>query len=78
MKALLGHLGFEKCFVGGWSGGGAPALACAARLEGCVGAVVIAAVAPHDAEGLDWLEGQGEDSKSAVLLVQDVVETMLT
>ena len=64
VKALLKHLGFEKCFVGGWSGGGAPALACAARLRGCLGAVVIAAVAPHDAEGLDWLEGQGKDSKS--------------
>ena len=38
-------------------------LACAARLPGCVGALMIAGVAPFDAEGLDFLEGQGEDSE---------------
>lgn len=38
-------------------------LACAARLPGCVAALCVAGVAPYDAEGLDWMEGQGEDSQ---------------
>ena len=38
-------------------------MACAARLPGCVAALSVAGVAPYDAEGLDFLAGQGEDSK---------------
>lgn len=38
-------------------------LACAARLEGCIAALCVAGVAPYEAEGLDFLAGQGEDSK---------------
>ncbi|KAF2157936.1 putative valacyclovir hydrolase [Myriangium duriaei CBS 260.36] len=64
VRALLEHLGLKgrPCVVGGWSGGGPHVLACAARLEGCVGALCVAGVAPYDAEGLDWLEGQGDDN----------------
>jgi len=61
-KSLQNHLGIEKCYIGGWSGGGPHALACAARLPGCIAALCGAGVAPYDAEGLDWLEGQGEDN----------------
>jgi len=56
------HLGIERCLVGGWSGGGSHALACAARLPGCVAALIIASSAPYEAEGLDFLAGQGEDN----------------
>lgn len=42
---------------------GPHALACAARLPGCIAALCIAGCAPYDAEGLDWIAGQGEDSK---------------
>jgi pimeloyl-ACP methyl ester carboxylesterase len=35
-------------------------LACAARLPSAVSAVTIAAVAPFDADGLDWMAGMGE------------------
>lgn len=42
---------------------GPHALACAARLPGCVAALSVAGPAPYDAEGLDFLAGQGEDSK---------------
>lgn len=42
---------------------GPHALACAASLPGCLGALCVAGVAPYDAEGLDYLEGQGESSK---------------
>jgi hypothetical protein len=38
-------------------------LACAARLPGVVAALSVAGSAPYDAEGLDFLAGQGEDSK---------------
>ncbi|CAI6013705.1 unnamed protein product [Clonostachys chloroleuca] len=62
IQALLAHLKVEKCCVGGWSGGGADALACAARLRGCVAILSIAAFAPYDAEGLDWLADKEEAS----------------
>lgn len=49
---------------------GPHALACAARLPGCRGALVVAGITPYDlytAEGLDWLEGQGEDSELSLM-----------
>lgn len=42
---------------------GPHALACAARLSGCRAALSVAGVAPYDAEGLDYLAGQGQDSE---------------
>ncbi|HXQ18776.1 MAG TPA: alpha/beta hydrolase [Acidimicrobiales bacterium] len=58
---LLDALGIEDCLVAGWSGGGPHALACGARLAGRARAVlVIAGVAPADADGLDFLTGMGE------------------
>jgi pimeloyl-ACP methyl ester carboxylesterase len=42
---------------------GPHALACGARLSGCVAVLSVASVAPYNAEGLDWLAGQGDDSK---------------
>ncbi|KAK3680181.1 hypothetical protein LTR78_000558 [Recurvomyces mirabilis] len=62
VEALLKELGHEKCYVGGWSGGGPHALACAARLKGCVAVLHVAGVAPYDADGLDWMAGQGQDN----------------
>jgi pimeloyl-ACP methyl ester carboxylesterase len=61
-EALLGALGADRCVVAGWSGGGPHVLACAARLPGVAAALVIAGVAPFDAEGLDWSAGMGEDN----------------
>ncbi|GAM87606.1 hypothetical protein ANO11243_056330 [Dothideomycetidae sp. 11243] len=57
VEQLLRHLGAanKPCVVGGWSGGGK----CSSSRE-C--ALCVAGVAPYDAEGLDWLEGQGEDN----------------
>jgi pimeloyl-ACP methyl ester carboxylesterase len=59
---VLAALGIEECLVAGWSGGGPHALACAARLEGVRAALVIAGVAPYQADGLDFLAGMGEDN----------------
>ncbi|KAI9691447.1 MAG: hypothetical protein M1822_007518 [Bathelium mastoideum] len=62
LQALNEHLGVKQCIVGGWSGGGPHALACAARLPGCLAALSVAGGAPYDAEGLDFFAGQGEDN----------------
>lgn len=61
--AVLDAVGAERCRVAGWSGGGPHALACGAGMSACVEAVlVIAGVAPYQAEGLDFLAGMGEDN----------------
>lgn len=63
VSAVLDVLGAPRCVIGGWSGGGPHALACAALLPGRVAAVLaIASVAPFDAEGLDFNSGTGEQN----------------
>lgn len=59
---LLDAIAATECLVAGWSGGGPHALACAARLTRARGALVIAGVAPYEADGLDWMAGMGEDN----------------
>ncbi len=61
-KAVLTAIGAERCVVGGWSGGGPHALACAARLHEAAAVLLIASVAPCDADGLDWMAGMGEEN----------------
>ncbi|MDP9301207.1 MAG: alpha/beta hydrolase [Actinomycetota bacterium] len=61
--AIADHLGFERFFTIGASGGGPHTLACAARLPGrIIGCAAIACPAPWGAEGLDWLAGQGPEN----------------
>jgi pimeloyl-ACP methyl ester carboxylesterase len=61
--AILDHLGVDTCLTMGWSGGGPHALACGALLSDRVrGVLVIAGVAPYDAEGLDFLDGMGPEN----------------
>ncbi|KNX36697.1 alpha/beta fold hydrolase [Luteipulveratus halotolerans] len=63
VAAMLDHVGADRCVVAGWSGGGPHCLATAARLSERVdAALVIAGVAPYDADGLDFLAGMGEDN----------------
>ncbi|MEU8813524.1 alpha/beta hydrolase [Actinoplanes sp. NPDC048796] len=63
VAALLDGLEAAHFVTIGWSGGGPHALACAARLPGrCLGAALIAGVAPYRAPGLDWLAGMGEEN----------------
>jgi pimeloyl-ACP methyl ester carboxylesterase len=61
-SALLAEIGADRCVIAGWSGGGPHALACAARVEACAAALMIAAVAPFEAKGLDWTSGMGEEN----------------
>jgi pimeloyl-ACP methyl ester carboxylesterase len=59
--ALVDSLGIDRFATWGVSGGGPHALACAALLpDRVVAAATIGSPAPYDAEGLDWLAGQGE------------------
>jgi pimeloyl-ACP methyl ester carboxylesterase len=56
--SIADTLGVERFAVMGHSGGGVHALACAALLpERVLGAVCVSALAPLDAEGLDWFAG---------------------
>jgi pimeloyl-ACP methyl ester carboxylesterase len=62
-EAVLDQLGADRAYVGGWSGGGPHAIACAALLpDRVINATTIAAVAPYPADGLDWLAGMGAEN----------------
>ena len=61
--AILDHLGDGRCYVGGASGGGPHALACAALLpDRVLACATIAGVAPFGAGGLDFLEGMAQEN----------------
>ncbi len=61
VATIADALGIGRFGVWGHSGGGDPALACAALLpERVVAAACLAGAAPADAEGLDPYEGLGE------------------
>lgn len=63
VAAVLAHVGAARCLVAGWSGGGPHALATGARLPDQVaGILCIAGVAPYDSEGLNFLDGMGEQN----------------
>ena len=58
VAAVADELGIEQFAVMGHSGGGPHALACAALLpDRVLGVVSGSALAPFDAEGLDWFAG---------------------
>jgi pimeloyl-ACP methyl ester carboxylesterase len=61
-EAVLSALGAERCLTMGWSGGGPHTLACGARLAAAAAVLVVAGVAPYEADGLDWMAGMGEDN----------------
>jgi len=61
VSAIADAYGWDRFAVYGHSGGGAPALACAAQLsKRLVAASSMAALAPYAAEGLDWYAGMGD------------------
>jgi len=61
--AVLDHLGVDRAYVVGHSGGGPHAIACATLLpDRMIGAATIGGVAPYGAEGLDWLAGMGPEN----------------
>lgn len=60
IRQLLDALGADDFIVGGSSGGGPHALACAARTAGCQAAASVVGIAPW--RGEQTLEGMGEDN----------------
>lgn len=61
VHAIADALGLDRFASWGISGGGPHVLACAALCDGRLTAVAtLAAVAPYEADGLDWFEGMGE------------------
>lgn len=63
VHAIADGLGLERFASWGASGGGPHVLACAALCdERLVAAASLAAVGPYEAEGLDWLDGMGQDN----------------
>ena len=63
VEAIADALGVERFYTIGGSGGGPHVLATAAQLpERVLAAAAIAAIAPWDAEGLDWLAGMGQEN----------------
>jgi pimeloyl-ACP methyl ester carboxylesterase len=63
VSEIADALGLDAFASWGISGGGPHALACAALCDERLKAVAsLAAVAPYGADGLDWLEGMGEDN----------------
>ena len=63
VDAIADALRLDRFATWGISGGGPHALACAALCDRrLVAAASLAAVAPQDAEGLDWLAGMGDEN----------------
>src|SRR5205823_4829981 len=81
VAAIADHLGADRFFASGGSGGGPHTLACAALLPDRVrGCAAIACPAPWGAEGLDWLAGQGPENLEefgAALEGPEALETYL-
>jgi pimeloyl-ACP methyl ester carboxylesterase len=81
VAAIADGLGIERLAVEGGSGGGPHVLACAALLpERVVAAASLAGVAPYPADGLDWLQGMGQDNLdefAATLAGRDQLERFL-
>jgi pimeloyl-ACP methyl ester carboxylesterase len=78
VAAVADALDIERFFTAGWSGGGPHALACAALLpERVIAAATIAGVAPRFADGLDWLDGMGQENLDEVAAAEAGEEQLL-
>jgi pimeloyl-ACP methyl ester carboxylesterase len=68
-RAISRALGFDRCAVWGFSGGGPHALACAALLPDLVAAAAsIGSLAPPDVPGFDYLEDMVGENREDVEL----------
>ena len=77
--AILDHLGAGRFYTTGGSGGGPHTLACAALLpDRVLACAAIAAVAPHDAKGLDWIAGMGPENIQEFAAAEEGPEALET
>lgn len=75
VMAVADALHLDALALVGYSGGGPHALAAAARLgERALAVVVLAGLAPIDAEGLDWFAGMGPTGTAALRAAQAGVD----
>jgi pimeloyl-ACP methyl ester carboxylesterase len=80
IEDVLDALGVDRYVSIGGSGGCPHSFACGALSERCLAAAAIAAPTPYEAEGIDWLAGQGEQNLAewaAALEGRDALETFL-
>ena len=69
VRTISEAVGFDRCAIWGFSGGGPHALACAALLDDLVAATAtIGSPAPFDAPGLDYFDGQSEEAREDIEL----------
>ncbi len=69
LRAIAAALGFARCAVWGFSGGGPHALACGALADDLVAAVAtIGSPAPPDGPGLDYFADMPDDARQDHLL----------
>ena len=76
VAAIADALGIDRYAVYGGSGGGPHALANAVRPERVVAVAALASVAPWDSEGLDWLDGMGQDNLDEFAATRGGEETL--
>jgi pimeloyl-ACP methyl ester carboxylesterase len=61
--AVVEQLGHDRFYTAGWSGGAPHAIACAVLMpDRVLAAASIAGPAPTGAEGLDWMDGMGDEN----------------
>lgn len=78
---VIDHIGVDRFFTIGWSGGGPHALACSALIpQRVIAASTIAGVAPWGSQDLDWLAGMSKENIEefgAVLAGSDELQSFL-
>jgi len=77
-RTVLDHLGIDRAYLAGWSGGGPHALACAALMpERVLGTAILAGVAPWGADGLDWYADMGTENVTEFQAALDGPDVLL-
>lgn len=74
---VVAELGIERYASVGGSGGCPHSFACGARSERCIAAAAIASPTPYPADGLDWLDGMGDQNIEEFGLALDGTDALV-